>query len=77
MCWCVRVCVFLRSDFFQRFDTLALSTVGDVNSHRMIGVFRMIILLTGQIILRTRMIGRDDQGEENGIFAEFLTSGKA
>ena len=48
-----------------------------VHSHRMIGVFRMIILLTGQIILRTRMIGRDDPKGKTTLSVEFSTSGKA
>ena len=35
------------------------------HSHRMIGVFRMIILVAGQIILNTRMIERDDETHKN------------
>jgi hypothetical protein len=47
-----------------------------VHSHRMIGFFRMIILLTGQIILRTRMIGRDGQKKKRQFVRNFRLLGR-
>ena len=49
-------------------------TPRDVSSHGMIGVSRMIILLAGQIILSTRMIGRDDQTKGKRRFPRSLLS---
>ena len=59
---------------YMLYHNLLFMICRDVSSHGMIGLFRMIILLAGQIILNTRMIGRDDKNKKNVDFWRFLTS---
>jgi hypothetical protein len=46
----------------------------DVSSHGMMGLFRMIILLAGPIILNTRMMARDDLKKKTLEFWRFPPS---